>query len=617
MVYSVDQNVALLRQMTDAIAHRGPDGEGHVTLDNGNVYFGHRRLAIIDLSNYAQQPMKILDGRFTIIYNGEVYNFLELRRELIKKGYQFVSHSDTEVVVNAYAEWGCDCFKHFNGIFAVAIWDNENKRLVLARDRYGVKPLYYCKIGNQLLFASEYKAIILHPDYKAKLNYHALKEYLTFQNILTNECMLDGISLLEPGSYKILSYSDIDITNSICYWDYDFRAEETATEKEYQEELERLFRQAVKRQLVSDVDVGAYLSGGIDSGSITAIATQYLPYMKSFTCGFDLHSASGVELSYDEREKSEMMSYYFKTEHYEMVLKSGDMERCMSDLVWHLEDPRVGQSYPNMYAAKLASKFVKVVLAGSGGDELFAGYPWRYYRAVRNESFDEYIDKYYDFWQRLVPGKELDDLLKPIEQETNSIDCRDVFADVFCNIDTQDISPEQSVNYSLYFENKTFLHGLLLVEDKLSMAYGLESRVPFLDNDLVDFAMHLPVKYKLSNLSEIVRLDENDFERKKDKYYAKTRDGKKILRKVMEKHIPSEISSAVKQGFSAPDAAWFRGESIDYVKEIVQNKNSEIYNFLDYFTVNRIADLHFDGRENKRLFIWSILNLEEWCKQFL
>ena len=233
------------------------------------------------------------------------------------------------------------------------------------------------------------------------------------------------------------------------------------TEQEYYEELDFLFKQAVKRQLVSDVPVGAYLSGGIDSGAITAIAAKQLPWMTSFTCGFDLHSASGIELGFDEREKAEYMSYLFKTEHYEMILKAGDMERVMPKLIHHLEEPRVGQSYPNYYIAQLASKFVKVVLAGTGGDEFFGGYPWRYYRAVVNDNFEDYIDKYYLFWQRLIPNKSIKKVFAPVWDEVKHIWTRDIFRDVFKRHAGTLEKPEDYVNHSLYFEAKTFLHGLL------------------------------------------------------------------------------------------------------------------------------------------------------------
>ena len=217
----------------------------------------------------------------------------------------------------------------------------------------------------------------------------------------------------------------------------------------------------------------------MDSGTITAIAATQLPNIKTFTCGFDLHSASGLELGFDEREKAELMSYLFKTEHYEMVLKAGDMEKVLPRLAWHLEEPRVGQSYPNFYAAQLASKFVKVVLSGTGGDELFGGYPWRYYRAVINDDFENYIDKYYLFWHRLISNHDLHEMFRPIQNETKHVWTSDIFRDVFQNHASEFTRPEDYVNHSLYFEAKTFLHGLLVMEDKLSMAHGLETRGSF------------------------------------------------------------------------------------------------------------------------------------------
>jgi asparagine synthase (glutamine-hydrolysing) len=389
------------------------------------------------------------------------------------------------------------------------------------------------------------------------------------------------------------------------------------SDQEYFEELDRLLKQAVSRQLVSDVAVGTYLSGGMDSGSVTALAGKEIPYIKSFTCGFDLHSASGVELSYDERETAEFMSYLFKTEHYEMVLKAGDMERVMPKLAWHIEEPRVGQSYPNYYVAQLASKFVKVVLGGTGGDELFAGYPWRYYRAVVNDDFEHYIDKYYGFWQRLIPNRALQNVLAPIWPQVKHVWTRDIFHDVFSRHAATLTRPEDYINHSLYFEAKTFLHGLLVVEDKLTMAHSLESRVPFLDNDLVDFAMKLPIRLKLGNLGEVVRLNENEPGSKTLSYYKKTRDGKLILRKAMERYLPKKVTDREKQGFSAPDGSWFKGESIDYVRRKLFNSHAHIYEFMDKGAVETMVNEHLEGRENRRLLIWSLLSLEEWCEQFL
>jgi asparagine synthase (glutamine-hydrolysing) len=607
----------ILRKMTDAIAHRGPDGEGFYI--DSFIGLGHRRLAIIDLSPAGHQPMATEEGNYIITYNGEVYNFQELRIELESLGHQFRSKTDTEVVLHAYVQWGTECVKRFNGMFAFAIWDGTQQELFLARDRYGIKPLYYTLIGPTFIFASEQKAIITHPAVRQEIDLEGLFEYFTFQNIFTDRTLLKGIRIFPAGCMVQIPLGKIiERLNPVQYWDFDFHEpKHPLREEEYVEELDRLFRQAVNRQLVSDVEIGSYLSGGMDTGSITAIAASQLPYIKTFTCGFDLHSASGLELGYDEREKAELMSYLFKTEHYDMVLKAGDMERILPKLAWHLEEPRVGQSYPNFYAAQLASKFVKVVLSGTGGDELFGGYPWRYYRAVVNDNFEQYVEKYYSYWHRLIPNGVIREVFSPIWGEVKNVWTRNIFRDVFHIHADYLNSPEDYVNHSFYFEARTFLQGLLLVEDKLSMAHSLETRVPFLDNDLVDFAMKIPVKLKLKNLGEVIRLNENEPGSKKFKYFQKTKDGKLILRKVMGRYVPSEITNAVKQGFSAPDASWFKGESIEYVRRLLYNSNAKIYNFLDRTAVQKLVNEHLEGKENRRLFIWSLLNFEWWCHYFL
>lgn len=608
---------AILQRMTDAIAHRGPDGEGHWI--EGNVGIGHRRLAIIDLSPAGQQPMISVDHRYVFTYNGEVYNFRKLRSELEAAGYWFHSKTDSEVVLNALAEWGVKALERFNGMFALALWDRKERTLLLARDRYGIKPLYFSRRNNTFAFGSEQKAILAMPGFSRRLDKAALLEYFTFQNFFTDRTLLEDITLLPSGHYAVLDLKE-DRPSFSCtqYWDYDFsEPTECASEAEYCEELDRLFQQAVNRQLITDVELGSYLSGGMDSGSITAVAARSFPYLKTFTCGFDLSSASGIELAFDERAKAEAMSYHFKTEHYEMVLKAGDMERVLPRLAWHLEEPRVGQSYPNFYAAQLASKFVKVVLSGGGGDEFFGGYPWRYYRAAVNTNFEHYVDKYYDYWQRLIPNQVIQQVFGPIWSDVQHVWTRDIFRNVFSQHASYLIRPEDYINHSFYFEAKTFLHGLLVVEDKLSMAHGLETRVPFLDNDLVDFAMHLPVNLKLGNLGEVVRLNENEPGSKTAKYYSKTRDGKLLLRQVMKRHVPEKVTDAAKQGFSAPDASWFKGESIDYVRRILMNRQACLYEFMDQQMIQSLVREHLDGTQNRRLLIWSLLNFEWWCRQYL
>lgn len=602
----------LIKKMTDAIAHRGPDGEGVFVQDN--VALGHRRLAIIDPTPAGHQPMQSVDGRYVLSYNGEVYNFSQLRLELEAEGARFHSDTDTEVVLQAVNFWGERALNRFNGMFAFALWDTREKELLLARDRYGVKPLYFYQDSDLFLFASEIKALQQHPRFRSNLDTEALTEYLTFQNFFTSKTLYQNVELLEPGT--LLRVQRDGTVKKRQYWDFCFQEPtHKVDQREYQEELDRLFQQAVSRQLISDVEVGAYLSGGMDSGSITAIASQEIPDMKTFTVGFDLSSASGMEKGFDERQRAEHLSYCFQTEHYEMVLKAGDMQRAIPNLVHHLEEPRVGQCYPNYYAARLASKFVKVVLSGTGGDELFGGYPWRYYRVVNSCNFEDYIDQYYTFWQRLLPNRLLKTAIAPMGEKAQKVWTRDIFRDVFAKDERSICTPEEYVNHSLYLEAKTFLHGLLVVEDKISMAHSLETRVPFLDNDLVDFAMQCPVALKVANLDHVTRVDENQAPKKSQEYYKKTNDGKQLLRSVMQHYIPESVTKLEKQGFSAPDASWFKGESMDYVKEKLLSKHTRIYDLLDQEIITNLIEQHLQGKANRRLLIWSLLYLEQWCKQ--
>ena len=599
-----------IKSMTDAIKHRGPDGEGQWVHEN--VGIGHRRLAIIDLSDAASQPMISREGRYVLTYNGEIYNYREIRKELEDLGIKFYSASDSEVLLNALILWREKALLKFNGMFAFAMYDKVKGELFLGRDRYGIKPLYYSMQDGYFSFGSEQKAIKSRKNFESKVDKEALLEYMTFQNIFTDKTLEEDIKLLQAGHYILMSTRTTSKITPLQYWDFHFiEPDRPESEEEYVEELDRLFQQAVKRTLVSDVEIGSYLSGGMDSGSITAIAARENSNLKTFTVGFDLSSASGIELGFDERGKAEAMAAMFKTEHYEIVLKAGDMEKSLPSLVWHLEEPRVGQSYPNLYAAKLASKWVKVVLSGAGGDELFGGYPWRYYQGAGSKSFREYIDGYYLYWQRLVDNESLKRIFSPITSEVSGVWTRDVFEHVFKSHANELKKPADYVNHSLYFESKTFLHGLFVVEDKLSMANSLETRVPFMDNDLVNFAMQLPMNLKVKNIASENRVDENFQGNKKAEYLSKTNDGKYLLRKTMAKYASQEVVEREKQGFSSPDASWFRGESIEFVKKQLGSRNAPIYTFLDFEEVQKKLHEHYNGFANRRLFIWSMLHLSE------
>jgi asparagine synthase (glutamine-hydrolysing) len=605
-----------LKRMAEAIAHRGPDGDGFF-LDN-HIGLAHKRLAILDVSSRGAQPMTSKDGNWVITFNGCIYNYLELKQELQSKGHSFISTTDTEVIVEGLAEYGPSFFERLNGMFAVGAWNKSEKSLYLSKDRFGVKPLYYWFNGKTLVFASEIKAIIKHPDFITSLNFKALNEYFTFQNMFSFRTLFEGVFMLPPANTVRVNSESKEI-NHQSWWDYDFsQSNDKLSFEEAQFETERLFKQAVTRQMISDVPVGSYLSGGMDSGSITAQASKHVNRLATFTCGFDMSEVTGVEANYDERRDAELMANHFKTEHYEQVLNAGDLRWSLPRVVNYLEDLRVGMSYPNYYISRLASKFVKVCLQGTGGDELFGGYPWRYYRIFKSVSQEEFFDQYYEFWQRLVPDSHRERLFtSKVRKEVDFSEPREIFERVFTfNKKLKFDTPQDHINNCLYFEAKTFLPGLLLVGDKLSMANGLEERFPFLDNDLVNFAQSIPVEHKLGNLEKMLDIDENDF-RDKRKLYQEYNDGKNVLRKAMMNFIPENIINRKKQGFSAPDESWYRGENAEYIKDLLLSKNTRSTEFINKDYIEEIVNNHINNGVNHRLLIWSLMNFEWWCKIFL
>jgi asparagine synthase (glutamine-hydrolysing) len=605
-----------VKRMTDAVAHRGPDGEG-IYIDE-NVGLGHRRLSILDISAKGAQPMQSKNGVWVIVFNGCVYNFQELKLELKAKGHEFVSTSDTEVICEGLAAYGPQFFERLDGMFAIGAWNMVTKELWLSRDRFGVKPLYYYFANGVLLFASEIKAFLNHPSFKVELDKEALNEYFTFQNLFTFRTLFRNVNMLPPANTVKIT-KDSSFVQHHSWWDYDFtKADETLDFETSKLETERLFKQAVAKQMVADVPVGSYLSGGMDSGSIATVASQHVPRLYTFTCGFDMSGVTGVEANYDERRDAELMANYINSEHYEQVMNAGDLRWSLPKLVWHLEDLRVGMSYPNYYISRLASKFVKVCLQGTGGDELYGGYPWRYYRIFKSLDQKSFFDQYYDFWQRLVPDGDRTKLFtEEVSKHVDFSEPRKIFERVFTFNDKLKYNgPEEQINNSLYFEIKTFLPGLLLVGDKLSMAHGLEERFPFLDNELVNFAQKIPIRHKLGNLDAMKKIDENEY-RNKQKLYVEHDDGKNVLRKAMMDFMPEKIINRKKQGFSAPDESWYRGENATYVKELLLSKKNVSNEYINRNYVEHILDQHINHQKNYRLLLWSFMNFEWWCRIFL
>jgi asparagine synthase (glutamine-hydrolysing) len=573
---------AEIKGMIDAIRHRGPDDEGCYVGES--VALGSRRLAIIDVSRAGHQPMANEDGSLLIVYNGELYNFQELVPLLEARGHRFHSRTDTEVVLHAFEEWGPRCLDRFNGMFAFAIWDTRRRRMFLARDRFGIKPLYYAFHDGRFLFGSEIKAL-LRAGLPRRVSPEALVEYFTFQNILSDRTLFEGVRILPAGHSLTLSESGSQVEK---YWDLEPDPDEGPSEDEWAERIRGVFEEAVTRQLISDVPVGSYLSGGMDSGSIVAVASRHVPRLMTFTGGFDLSSVTGLELVFDERADAELVASQFKTQHYEMVMHAGDLAWVLPELVWHIEDLRVGMSYPNYYIAGLASKFVKVSLAGAGGDELFAGYPWRY-DLVESGAAD-FESVYYDYWARIVPDAVKPDFFAPeVWTQASSYAPFEVFRDVLKPVDKLD-----PLTKALYFEAKTFLHGLLVVEDKVSMAHSLEARVPFLDNELVDLAVRIPSRLK--------HADDG---------------GKRLLRRAMKGLLPDEIVEKRKQGFSPPDQSWYRGPTMDYIRETLLDSRSLNRGYFQPAFIRKVLDDHVQGHVNHRLLIWSLLSFEWWNRLFM
>ncbi len=628
-----------IARLCDAQAHRGPDDTGCVLLNpvNGDsqprwweftaqdrtralpdlelqgagraanpggarpyrVALGHRRLSILDLSMAGHQPMSDRNHQVWITYNGELYNYLELRKELAGKGYAFVSNTDTEVLLSMYQEYGPSCLDRLNGMFAFAIWDDRTKTLLLARDRYGIKPLYYAHADQTLVFASEVKAILGLGNMPRAVHAPALVDYFTFQNTFGGTTLFEGVHLLEPGHFMTVREGRAEVRR---YWDFNFEPQADPGEERVRERLRFLLEDTIKRQLMGDVPVGAYLSGGMDSGSLTALAAASVPRLMTFTGGFDLTNVSGFEAGFDERKDAEVLSALFGTEHYQMVFHAGDLEWALPRVVWAIEDLRVGMCYPYYYTARLASRFVKVVLAGTGGDEIFAGYPWRYKVVEDARAEEAFLTRYYQYWNRLVPRAKHEQFFSP--EVLRDAQGHDPF-NSFRQVAQGARSLEDPIRRALYVEAKTFLHGLLVVEDKLSMAHSLESRVPLLDHNLVDFVTRLPMGYLINyGWSKNPTRDEN-------------LAGKYLFRRAMEGILPDQILQKRKQGFSAPEQSWYQGPLMKYVQTILLDRKTLSRGFFQEPYVRKVLQEHLSGQVNHRLLIWSLLSFEFWNRLFM
>lgn len=556
---------------------RGPDGRGIKRYDFGGL--AHTRLALFDLSELGSQPQS--NGSLHISYNGEIYNWREIKTELVAKGAVFRSDSDTEVLLTSIAIQGLEpTLKKLRGIFAFALYDDLNHEVTLVRDRFGTKPIYFSFMNGTLLFASTIKALQINLE----IDRESLHEYLTLQNTIPPRTLYKNVSILPPG--KILKFKREDSQPTIVEW-ANLKTKKTIeiTLEEAVTEVDTLLTQSVERNLRADVPVGTFLSGGIDSGLINIIASKLQFDTNSYTVGFDEQKQT---LNYaDESESAKKLADEIGIKNFACELNETDMWQSMHSLAVALEEPKVGQSYPNFFAAKIAVNKNKAVLAGTGGDEFFGGYVWRY-TAARDPNLTtktDQISELVKLWHRLVPSENLAKIIgldpkKHEEQTAQKIEA--VLEENNSGLE------RYTLRDLMYFDTRIFLPGLLHVEDKISMSMGLEVRVPFLDQDIVDLSLTLPEKLLIDtrNPDEI--------------------KGKYVLRELMSKYQKG-APTGKKQGFSGPDEIWFKNPK--QVNRFI-NEKSKIWEFINRENTLSELEQHYRGDSNRRLLIWSLIQLE-------
>lgn len=586
-------------QSIQSMEHRGPDSLG-VTIHK-NVGLAQCRLAILDLSSKGEQPMRDRENNSDLIFNGEIYNFKEIRQELEKLNVTFESNSDTEVVLKSINIWGANAFKKFNGMFSIIYYNETSSTLLIARDRYGIKPLYWSFRKNQLVFSSEIRAIkkFFEKDKELKwtINSQSLDEYMIYQNIISDESIFEYISMFPAGHYAEIQTTDYKKIVFKKFWEWQFyNSNLRKSTLDDEVIIENMLQKSVRRQLVGDVKIGALLSGGVDSSLITYYAHEFLKNIETFTIGFENMESDTNFNDMDELSHAVKFAADHGLDHYFLKLKNDDFLDSIPKIVTILEEPRMGQSYPNFFANKLASREVKVLLAGTGGDEIFGGYPWRYFINEHLDNWKDFIRYKFHASHKILSEEEL---LKIYFLDNN----RDLnahfekFKLFFAPFTSEEMNYENKINANLQFDTNTFLKGLLTVEDKLGMNFSIETRFPFLDNDLVDFATRIPANKKVN----LRRHTKNE--------------GKLILRKIVNKNMGSEIANRKKQGFSGPDESWFRSEKANNLIKSQMDRNLPIWQYLNFSETNKIIESHQYKKTNRRLFIWSFLYLSFFLEQ--
>lgn len=591
-----------LVRMMRAIAHRGPDGEGylldapgfgisvwHGSPENAPLVppalagLGHRRLSIIDRAG-GQQPLSNEDGTVWITYNGELYNYEALRRQLESRGHRFKTRTDTEVIVHQYEEDGVDCVEALEGIFAFGLWDAANGRLVLARDRLGVKPLYYAWQGKDLLFASEIKGLLAAGVDRA-LDEESLAQYLSFQNMFGDRTLLRHVRLLPPGC-RLVYEPGKDVVSQQRWWRWSFEPDDTVSVVEWAQRLREEFIAVVERQLVGEVPIGSFLSGGMDTGAIAAVASRKLQPLPTFTCGFALDGVDKEERAYDERLAAQTLANALGTDHHSLMLSAKDMWELIPQVVWHLDEPRVSMSYQNLAIARFARQRVTVMLSGVGGDELFGGYPWRYRSILGLNDPRAFAETYTKLWTRVVAPDELPRLLAPnVWHRIADFKPQQAVDQVLADCPTDD-----PLHRALWFDAQTFLQGLLVMEDKLSMACGLEVRAPFTDERLIAMVQRIPARIKMNG-----------------------QEAKIVLKQAMAPLLPAATLQRPKVGFVPPERSWQR-QTAQQVRQLLLAPRARSRDLFQPVYIESKLTEHERGQADHRRLIWSLICLEWWSR---
>lgn len=607
---------SLIKRMTDVISHRGPDAEGHY-VGNG-VSLGNRRLSIIDLSEHGNQPIFNENKTICIVYNGEIYNFLELKKELESRGHKFSSHTDTEVIVHAYEEYGIDCLHKFNGMFAFALFDIPNRALFLARDRIGIKPLYYYWDGKQFLFGSEIKSILQSSTVQRKVNLQSLYYYIGYEFVPGPLTMFENMYKLNPAHYMI--FKDGQIT--VCqYWDIKFEDGEKRDEEYYIQTLRELMDSSVKKRLISDVPLGVFLSGGLDSSTVVAFMRRYIKgKLQTFSIGYE-------HKTYSELDYAKFVAKYFDAEHNILMIHDITPEDIASSL-WHLDEPMTDLStIPFRMICKKARESVIVCLSGEGGDEVFVGYD-RFKASKFYDRFFRWIPRIFqktfiipiidalpdtprkkgliNIMKRFIDGVELPEYGYHMRWQyfTNPLMDQNLYLDnVKGKIKMDGLSlvgdcanrcnTHDRLSKEIYIDTRfTMPDSVLMKVDKMSMANSLEVRVPFLDHRIIEFCANIPSSLKLKGFST-----------------------KYIFRKAIQGILPDKIVFRGKQGYSFPSKNWLRGQMREFMIDVVKSCPllNECLN-MDY--VDTLIKEHLSWRRNHNHILWALINVAVWYKKF-